>query len=91
MANAVVVKHVLKPATFNSRIVKPTIKYKVKFLGKNKKNKLIKVKFNKKTYKAKTNKKGIAKFTLKTPKKLGKYKVVVSYKKSKHYLQYTKY
>lgn len=91
VANAVVVKHVLKPATFNGRVLKPTIKYKVKFLGKNKKNKLIKIKFNKKTYKAKTNKRGIAKFTLKTPKKLGKYKVVVSYKKSKHYLQYTKY
>lgn len=88
VANAVVVKHVLKPATFNGRVLKPTIKYKVKFLGKNKKNKLIKIKFNKKTYKAKTNKRGIAKFTLKTPKKSGRYKVVVSYKKSKHNLEY---
>lgn len=91
VANSVMVKHVLKPATFNNRVVKPTIKYKVKFLGKNKKNKLIKIKFNKKTYKAKTNKKGIAKFILKTPKKLGKYKVVLTYKKSKQYLEYNKY
>lgn len=91
VANSVAVKYVLKPATFSHRSVKPTFKYKVKFLGKNKKNKLIKVKLNKKTYKAKTNKKGMAKFTLKTPKKLGKYTVVVSYKKSKQYMEYNLY
>lgn len=90
--NTVKVKQVLKPLTsFKNRLVKKTIKYKVKFLGKNKKNKIIKVKFNKKTYKAKTNKKGIAVFKLKTPKKVGTYKVVTSYKKAKVTCQYSKY
>ena len=76
------VKDVLKAKTGK---VKPgsKIKFQVKFLGKNKKNKVIKVKFNKKTYKAKTNKKGIAIFKLKNPKKAGKFKTVVMYKKSK--------
>ena len=68
-----------------------TTKVKVKYLGKKKKNKKLKVKFNKKTYKAKTNKKGIAVFKLKTPKKLGAYKLVVSYKKLKYSYLYTQY
>lgn len=90
--NELYVKPVLKPLTsFNGKKVKKTIKYKVKFLGKNKKNKKITVKFNKKTYKAKTNKKGIATFVLKTPKKVGMYKVVTSYKKTKVTSVYTKY
>lgn len=90
--NTVLVKPVLKQlTTFKSKAVKPKIKFKVKFLGKNKKNKKIKVKFNKKTYKAKTNKKGIATFNLKTPKKVGSYKIVVSYKKSKISAIYAKY
>ena len=66
-------------------------KFTVKFLGKNKKNKLVKIKFNKKTYKAKTNNKGVAVFKVKTPKKLGKYKLVASYKKSKVEYVYTQY
>lgn len=86
------VKQVLKPlTTFKNKRLKSTIKFKVKFLGKNKKNKKIKVKFNKKTYKSKTNKKGIAVFKLKTPKKLGSYKVVTSYKKAKVTLAYSQY
>ena len=92
VVNALYVKQVLKPLTsFKNKQVKPTIKFKVKFLGKNKKNKRILVKFNKKTYKAKTNKKGIATFNLKTPKNIGKYNIVVSYKKDKATLTYTKY
>ena len=81
VANTVKIKNVLKAKTGK---VKPKAKFKftVKFLGKNKKNKLIKVKFNKKTYKAKTNKKGVVIFNLKNPKKSGKYNVVVSYKKA---------
>jgi hypothetical protein len=90
--NILNVKQVLKPMTsFKGKVAKSKIKYKVKFLGKSKKNKKIKVKFNKKTYKAKTNKKGIATFMLKTPKKVGQYKVVASYKKTKISSIYSKY
>ena len=90
--NYLTVKQVIKPLTsFKDKAVKSKIKYKVKLLGKNNKNKVIKVKFNKKTYKAKTNKKGIAKFYLKTPKKVGVYKVVTSYKKTKINSIYSKY
>jgi len=92
VTNTLLVKPVLKPLTsFSGKKVKKTIKYKVKFLGKNKKNKKITVKFNKKTYKAKTNKKGVATFVLKTPKKMGTYKVVTSYKKTKITSVYSKY
>lgn len=84
VANLLYVKQVLNPiTTFSGKALKSTFKYKVKFLGKNNKNKKITVKFNKKTYKAKTNKKGIATFTLKTPKKVGYYNVVTSYKNTK--------
>ena len=82
--NKGLVKQVLKQLTsFKGKSLSSTFKYKVKFLGKNKKNKKIKVKFNKKTYKAKTNKKGIATFTLKTPKKSGGYRITAYYKKAK--------
>lgn len=92
IANTIVVKDVLKAKTGSlGKGSKKTVKVQFKFLGKNKKNKLIKVKFNKKTYKSKTNKKGIAIFKLKTPKKLGKYKLVASYKKSKVSYYYTRY
>lgn len=84
VVNTLYVKQVLKSLTsFSGKSFSSKFKYKVKYLGKNKKNKKITVKFNKKTYKAKTNKKGIATFMLKTPKKSGNYKVVTSYKKSK--------
>jgi len=88
IGNYVTVKDVIKAKTGK---VKPgsKIKFQVKFLGKNKKNKLIKVKFNKKAYKAKTNKKGIAIFKLKNPKKTGKFKIVVIYKKSKVNYEYS--
>lgn len=90
IGNYVTVKDVLKAKTGK---VKPgsKIRFQVKFLGKNKKNKVIKVKFNKKTYKAKTNKKGIAIFKLKNPKKLGRFKAVVIYKKSKVSYIYSQY
>lgn len=90
IGNYITVKNVLKAKTGK---VKPgsKIRFQVKFLGKNKKNKLIKVKFNKKTYKAKTNKKGIAIFKLKNPKKSGKFKIVVMYKQSRDYYTYTQY
>ena len=90
--NKIFVKPVLKSLTsFKSKSFKPTTKLKIKYLGKSKKNKKIKVKFNKKTYTAKTNKKGIAVFKLKTPKKLGSFPVKVSYKKSNLYLTFVQY
>jgi hypothetical protein len=92
VSNTVTVKQVLKQLTsFSGKRLTSTFKYKVKFLGKNKKNKKIKVKFNKKTYKAKTNKKGIATFTLKTPKKSGSYTVTAFYKKTKVYSTFSRY
>lgn len=60
-------------------------------IRKNLKYKKVKVKFNKKTYTAKTDKKGIATFTLKTPLKTGKYNVVSSYGKAKATAQFTRY
>ena len=84
VANLVYVKQVLKPITkFSGKRLGSTFKYKVKLLGKNIKNKKITVKFNKRTYSAKTNKKGLAIFTLKTPTKTGKYNLVTVYKKTK--------
>ena len=92
VANMIYIKNVLKLAySFKNSPVKAVMKVKIKFLGKSKKNKLIKVKFNKKTYKAKTNKKGIATFKVKSPKKIGKYSLTVIYKKNKLSLIYTKY
>lgn len=92
IANSVYVKQVIKAQTGSlGRGNLKTVKVKIKYLGKNKKNKLIKVKFNKKTYKAKTNKKGVAIFKLKGPKKLGAYNLVAIYKNSKVSYTYTKY
>ena len=92
IANIVYIKPVLKSLTsFKSKRVTPAIKFKVKYLGKNKKNKKIKIKFNKKTYSAKTNKKGIAAFNLKTPKKVGLYPLKVVYKKEVLDMFYYKY
>lgn len=90
--NTVYVKQVLKQLTsFKSKSLPSTFKYKVKFLGKNKKNKKLTVRFNKKTYKAKTNKKGIATFTLKTPKKSGSFTLTASYKKAKVSSTFSRY
>lgn len=95
VANKIIVKPTLIHLThFGSKILKKTFKFKVKLLnnkGKVLKNKKIKTKFNKKTYFAKTNKKGIATFTLKTPKKTGKYNIVSSYGKAKATSQLTRF
>jgi uncharacterized protein YaiI (UPF0178 family) len=79
---------------FGAKKISKTFKYKVKLLnnnGKVFKNKKVKVKFNKKNYFAKTNKKGIATFTLKTPLKTGKFNVVASYGKAKATAQFYRY
>lgn len=79
---------------FNVKLIRSKdlskVKVKVKLLGKNKKKKLVKIKFNKKMYKAKSNKKGVAVFKLKTPKKLGSYKLIVSYKKYQNDYTFTR-
>lgn len=92
VSNTLLVKNVIKAKTGSlGKGLSKTFKVKINYLGKNKKNKLIKVKFNKKTYKAKTNKKGVALFKIKSPKKLGKYKLVAIYKQCKVSYEYTKY
>ena len=83
--NSITVKPTLIHLTKVNSIGKKTFKFKIKLLnnkGKALKNKKIKVKFNKKTYTAKTNKKGIALFKIKTPKKTGYFKLVSKYKKA---------
>ena len=90
--NTVKVKNILKPLTkFSKKAAKPTFKYKVKLLGKNYKNKKITVKFNKKTYVAKTNKKGIATFNIKTPKAIGVFPLITAYKKNQILSLFTRY
>ena len=95
VVNKVIVKPTLIPLTqFGAKKLSKTFKFKVKLLdnkGKISKNKKVKVKFNKKTYTAKTNKKGIATFTLKTPLKTGKFNVVASYGKAKATAQLIRY
>jgi len=85
VVNSITVKPTLIHLTKVHSMGKKTFKYKIKLLnnkGKALKNKKITVKFNKKTYKAKTNKKGIAVFKIKTPKKMGYFKLVSKYKKA---------
>ena len=84
--NTVTVKHVITASkvTIKKTYKKFTLKAKLKINGKLVKGKWIKFKFRGKTYKAKTNAKGIAKKTLKKKviKKLKKgktYKVKVTY------------
>ena len=63
-----------------------TFKYTVKLLsnkGKILKNKYVTVKFKGKTYKAKTNSKGIATFKIKVNSKLGKFTITASYGSAK--------
>lgn len=95
VANKIIVKPTIIPLTqFGAKKLSKTFKYKVKLLnnkGKILKYKKVKVKFNKKTYTAKTDKKGIATFTLKTPLKTGKYNVVSTYGKAKATAQFTRY
>ena len=83
--NSILVKPTIIHLTKVHSIGKKTFKFKIKLLnnnGKVLKNKKITVKFNKKTYKAKTNKKGIALFKIKAPKKTGYFKLVSKYKKA---------
>ena len=85
VTNKITVKNTL--ITKNKTIKKgKTTTYQAKLLnkkGKALKNKKITFKINKKTYKAKTNKKGIAKIKIKINKG-GKYKIKTSYKKQKN-------
>lgn len=84
--NTITVKPTLIHLTKVHSIGKKTFKFKIKLLnnkGKVLKNKKITVKFNKKTYKVKTNKKGIALFKIKAPKKTGYFKLVSKYKNAK--------
>ena len=66
-----------------SKKVKKSAKFKIKVLnskGKAYKNQLVKVKFKGKTYKLKTNRKGIAIFKIPKNLKVGKYKIKTTYK-----------
>ena len=66
-----------------SKKVKKSAKFKIKVLnskGKAYKNQLVKVKFKGKSYKLKTNKKGIAIFKIPKKLKVGKYKIKTTYK-----------
>ena len=63
-----------------------TFKYTVKLLNKNGKilkYKYVKVKFKGKTFKAKTNSKGIATFKLKSYSKVGKFTLTATYGSAK--------
>ena len=66
-----VVKKYKKKGVFKIKIVDPK--------GKPLKKKIVKVKFNKKVYNLKTNKKGVAKFKLSKTLKKGKYKIKVKF------------
>ncbi|WP_296812319.1 Ig-like domain repeat protein [uncultured Methanobrevibacter sp.] len=89
--NKVVVKSIIQAKNVNAKKSSKSIKIKVtikKVNGKYLKNKKITLKFNKKTLKAKTNKKGVATFTIKNSvyKKLKtnkKYTYQVIYGKDK--------
>lgn len=77
--NKITVKHSLsskKIVTVKKSAKKIVLKAKLK---SNYKNKIIKFKIKGKTYKAKTNKKGIAKLTIKNKFKKGKYSVKITY------------
>lgn len=66
-----------------SKKVKKSAQFKIKVLnskGKAYKNQLVKVKFKGKSYKLKTNKKGIAIFKIPKKLKVGKYKIKTTYK-----------
>ena len=92
--NSLKVKPILIPKSFNIKKLGKTFKISAKLLngkGKPAAGKKITVKFNGKKYKAKTNKKGIAKFTVKTPRKLGDYKIKYSYGKANASLTGTLY
>ena len=84
VSNKIVVKKVLTAKNISVKKGKK-IKFKAKLVntkGKPLKGKKITFKFKGKTYKAKTNKKGIATLKLKLKLKVGKYKIKVKYGKS---------
>lgn len=79
--NKIVVKTVLITKNVSKK-VKKTGKFTVKTLnsnGKAVKNKIVKIKFKGKTYKIKSNKKGIATFKLPKNLKVGKYTIKTTY------------
>lgn len=84
VSNKVVVKQVLKAK--NAKFKRYKLKTYTATLktsnGKAIKNKKVTFKFNGKTYKAKTNSKGVAKITIKKFWKLGKFKITISYLKT---------
>lgn len=83
ISNKIVVKQILKAKNISKKKSK-TIKFKVT-LSKGKKalaNKKIKIKFKGKTYKVKTNKKGVATLKIKNLK-VGKYKIYSYYSTAK--------
>ena len=85
VSNKIVVKPTL---ILSAKTVKKskTFKYTVKLLNKNGKilkNKYVKVKFRGKTYKAKTNSKGIATFKVKAYSKIGKFTLTATYGSAK--------
>ena len=85
ISNKIIVKKTL--ITKNIKVKKgKTIKFTAKLLNKNGKvlkAKKITFKFKGKTYKAKTNKKGIASIKIKNKYKSGKYSVITRYKEIK--------
>ena len=84
LSNKVVVKQILKASNkkfkrYNAKKYTATLKTSK---GKAIKTKQITFKFNGKTYKAKTNSKGVAKITIKKFWKVGTFKVQISYLKT---------
>lgn len=84
VSNNLVVKQVLKASNkkykrYRLKTYTATLKTSA---GKAIKGKVIKFKFNGKTYKAKTNSKGVAKITIKKFWKVGKHKITISYLKT---------
>ncbi len=94
------VKVTVKKATPKMTAKAKTFKVKVKTKkytitlknnkGKVMKNTKVTLKVNKKTFKAKTNKKGVATFKITNLKKKGKYTAVIKYAGSKYYNKVTK-
>jgi len=80
--NKITVKSVLITKNLSKK-VKKSAKFNVKVLnskGKAYKNQVVKIKFKSKTYKIKTNKKGIAAFKVSKKLRVGKYVIKTTYK-----------
>ena len=83
VSNKVVVKQVLKAKNMKYKRYKlKKFSATLKVNGKAVKGKKITFKFNGKTYKAKTDSKGVAKITIKKFWKVGKFKITISYLKT---------